>query len=245
MTDKWKNICTVAAITAMTAASLGFIAVSDSDKPAERAEISIHTSTLTSTSLSSAVTALSQTSTTTTTLARRETTSSPAVHEETTLQTVSFPINLNTATAYELSQLPGIGEVLAGNIISYRSMIGVFTNRNQLLDVEGIGEGRLAVIFDMVYIEGEEIFCEEPVIIEEETDSTIIGVIDVNTATAEDFGRLPGVSPELALGIIGFRAKLGGFDSVYELLYMDGITDEIYISIQEYLVCEENYMEKP
>lgn len=244
MTDKWKNICTVAAIAAMTVTSLSFIAVSDSDKPAERAEISIHTSTLTSTSLSSAAPVLPQTNTTTT-LARHETTSSPDAHEETMLQAVSFPINLNTATAYELSQLPGIGEVLAGNIISYRSMIGIFTNRNQLLEVEGIGEGRLANIFDMIYIEGEEIPYEEPIITEEETDSFIIDIIDVNTATAEDFECLPGISPELAWEIIGLRAELGGFDSVYELLYVDGMKDEIYISIREYLVCGEKYMEKP
>ncbi len=246
MTDKWKNICTVVAIAAMTATSLSFIAASDSNKPAEKAEISIHTSThtsTTSTSLSAAVTALPQTSTTT--LAHHETTYLHDVHEEAIPPTVNFPINLNTATAYELSQLPGIGDVLAGNIISYRSMIGIFTNRNQLLEVEGIGEGRFANIFDMVYIEDEEIPCEEPRIIEEETDASIIDIIDINTATAEDFEYLPGVSQELAQEIIEFRAEIGGFESVYELLYIDGINDEMYIAIEEYLVCKEKYMEKP
>ena len=62
---------------------------------------------------------------------------------ETTTITAQLCVNLNTATAEELQQLSGIGEVLAGRIVSYRETHGGFRTVDDLLDVEGIGETRL------------------------------------------------------------------------------------------------------
>jgi competence protein ComEA len=47
-------------------------------------------------------------------------------------------IDLNTASAAELDDLPGIGEVLAGRIVEYRETRGPFTSVDQLEEVEGI-----------------------------------------------------------------------------------------------------------
>jgi competence protein ComEA len=49
-------------------------------------------------------------------------------------------ININTATAAELEELPGIGEVLAGRIVAYREQFGPFSSVDQLVEVEGINE---------------------------------------------------------------------------------------------------------
>lgn len=48
-------------------------------------------------------------------------------------------IDLNTASKYLLNYVSGIGPALAENIVNYRSEIGRFTNRKQLLDVTKLG----------------------------------------------------------------------------------------------------------
>ena len=49
-------------------------------------------------------------------------------------------ININTATQAELERLPGIGPVIAGNIIAYRQLHGPFTSAEQLLNVNRVGQ---------------------------------------------------------------------------------------------------------
>ena len=52
-------------------------------------------------------------------------------------------LNLNSATAEQLSALPGIGAVKAQAIISYRTSHGRFTKVEDLLAVSGIGPATL------------------------------------------------------------------------------------------------------
>ena len=53
-------------------------------------------------------------------------------------------LNLNRATTAELDALPGVGPVIAERIISFRDEFGPFQSVDDLLDVPGIGEARLA-----------------------------------------------------------------------------------------------------
>lgn len=61
-------------------------------------------------------------------------------------QAGSSRIDLNTATAEQLEELPGVGEVTAQRILEWRAENGRFTSVEQLLDVSGIGDTRLADI---------------------------------------------------------------------------------------------------
>ena len=65
-------------------------------------------------------------------------------------QTTESKININTATAEELSTLPGIGEKLAKRIVAYRRKNGSFQEIDELLNVDGIGSGKLKAILDMI-----------------------------------------------------------------------------------------------
>lgn len=62
-------------------------------------------------------------------------------------------ININTAGAQELEQLPGIGPVTAASIIAYREANGPFGTIEEITLVSGIGEGKLAQIRDLVTID--------------------------------------------------------------------------------------------
>lgn len=65
-------------------------------------------------------------------------------------------VNLNTATASELEELPGIGPKLAQRIILWREENGCFVSVEQLQDVDGIAEGKYNEIKDLIYVEAVE-----------------------------------------------------------------------------------------
>lgn len=68
---------------------------------------------------------------------------------------ISFPIDINSATAEMLQELPGIGETLAQRILSYRSRNGFFSAPEELLNVPGIGHAKLEAILDMITTGGK------------------------------------------------------------------------------------------
>ena len=51
-------------------------------------------------------------------------------------------VSINTATLNELITLPGIGENIANRIIEYRLVYGSFNNLEDLMNVNGIGNGK-------------------------------------------------------------------------------------------------------
>ncbi|MFZ4585869.1 MAG: helix-hairpin-helix domain-containing protein [Acidimicrobiia bacterium] len=58
--------------------------------------------------------------------------------------TASEPVNLNSATKEQLEALPGIGPSLADAIIAAREQRGAFRSVDDLAQVRGIGEKKLA-----------------------------------------------------------------------------------------------------
>lgn len=58
----------------------------------------------------------------------------------------SAPININTADEAGLDELPGVGPAIAGAIVAYRTENGGFSSVDELLEVRGIGEAKMAEI---------------------------------------------------------------------------------------------------
>ena len=61
-------------------------------------------------------------------------------------------VSLNNATAEELTELKGVGEVTAQAIVAYRDEHGGFKDVEELLEVSGIGPAKLAQLKDQVQL---------------------------------------------------------------------------------------------
>ncbi len=66
---------------------------------------------------------------------------------------LGLPIDVNLAGRDELIMIPGIGEKLAGHILAYRSRAGRFETLDQLMEIKGIKEKKLAKLKRYLYID--------------------------------------------------------------------------------------------
>jgi competence protein ComEA len=64
----------------------------------------------------------------------------------------TVPVNLNTATLEQLDTLPGVGPATAQKILDYREQHGGFGSVEELGEVPGIGDVRLAALRDLVRV---------------------------------------------------------------------------------------------
>lgn len=64
-------------------------------------------------------------------------------------------VNLNSASAQQLTVLPGVGPKLAERIIEYRQKSGGFHSTQEVMNVKGVGEKGFAKIEAYVVVSGE------------------------------------------------------------------------------------------
>ena len=65
-------------------------------------------------------------------------------------------LDLNTATAEDLQELPGIGAVITQRIIDYRDLCGRFLDPEQLMEVDGIGQAKYEKLRELVTVRNTE-----------------------------------------------------------------------------------------
>jgi len=65
-------------------------------------------------------------------------------------------ININTATQEELQALNGIGASTAAAIVAHREQAGPYTSVDDLVEVKGIGDKKLAKLADQLTVKDSE-----------------------------------------------------------------------------------------
>jgi comEA protein len=57
-------------------------------------------------------------------------------------------------------------------------------------------------------------------------------LVNLNTATAADLAKLPGIGPAVAARILEYRQKNGGFKKIEELMNVKGIGEKTFLKLK-------------
>ncbi|MFQ5549861.1 MAG: ComEA family DNA-binding protein [Gemmatimonadales bacterium] len=121
-------------------------------------------------------------------------------------------VDVDRASAADLSRLPGIGPALATRIVLFRDSVGGIGSLDALDAVAGIGPHVLQSISRFVEFSAPQAR-RNPT-----TDR-----VRINTAGLEELERLPGIGPAKAEAIIEYRRAHGRFARVEDLVAVPGI----------------------
>jgi len=123
---------------------------------------------------------------------------------------VALPVDINQCNSLALEAIPGVGVATASAIIADRDSNGPFYAIEDLIRVRGIGASALAEITPFVSV-GEIGPRPAP------------RKLDLNTATADQLERLPGIGPVTAARIVEDRNRRGPFSDVEALERVKGV----------------------
>jgi competence protein ComEA len=127
-------------------------------------------------------------------------------------------IELNSADTADLKTLKGIGSSYAKKIIAYRSKLGGYANKEQLLEVYGMDSTRYSGFSDFVKV-----------------NTFLITKINVNTATYDEMKVHPYIGYNIALSLVNMRKAQGKFATVADIKKSVLVTDKIYEKLLPYI----------
>lgn len=110
-------------------------------------------------------------------------------------------LSVNIASVEDLQRVPGLDEATARNIVDYRKANGPFASIDDLTKVQGIDS-------------------------KEKLDPLrkhLSAKLDLNVASSDQLGKVPGVDQSLAQNIIQYREANGPFSSIDDLGRVQGI----------------------
>jgi len=160
-------------------------------------------------------------------------------------------LDLNLGTRAELRLLPGVGEKLAERIEAYRTLYGPYRSIDELRKVPGIGPLTVERLRPWLVITAQPVESKDAVAAERgvsmameklarnsKKEDGLSEPIDVNTASASELQKLPGIGPKLSQRIVETREKTL-FKTIDELRRVPGIGPKTLAKIRPYIVANQ------
>ncbi|WP_340202821.1 ComEA family DNA-binding protein [Ascidiimonas sp. W6] len=127
--------------------------------------------------------------------------------------------DLNKADSVAFTKVYGIGPVLAGRIVKYRSFLGGFNEDEQLKEVYGLKPEIIENVLERFTVQST------PNIVQR----------DINSIALKELTKIPYISSDVARKIIIYRSKVGSIDEMNELTKIQDFPSEKINIIKVYL----------
>lgn len=127
-------------------------------------------------------------------------------------------IELNKSDSLDWMQLPGIGPVYTKRILAYRKKLGAYYSKQQLTEVYGMDEEKLAVIDTFL------LCCD-----------SIDRKLKLNTMAAKDLVKHPYIDWNTANAIVKYRKQNGNYKTIDDLKKIYLINDSLLFRLKHYV----------
>lgn len=169
-----------------------------------------------------------------------------------TVELHPFPFNPNTVTEEELLQI-GLTDRQVRNIVNYRAKGGKFYAKNDLGKLYTISEEDFAQLEPYIVLPEVSRGTGSPSAAKKQEEKTgeeskpvkkAIPIVDLNTVDSTTLVELPQIGGFMAMRILEFRDKLGGFVDMEQLRAVKGMDSTRFATIQPYIIIGEVEMRK-
>lgn len=173
------------------------------------------------------------------------------------------PADSSQADKEMLMAVSGIGEVTADRIIAYRDRVGVISNMDMLLEVNGIGDSTLALLKGYFYVDSADYHdmpqetkvaetqpvqteipadtvtepptTDEQTVTTAETTEKVRQKVNINKADAQEISDKLLIDMDKANAVIELRELISYYESPNELLLCKGFTEKLVSELWDYI----------
>lgn len=147
-----------------------------------------------------------------------------------------FPFDPATVSFEDLCKL-GFSPKTANILINYRTKGGRFFKKEDVKKIYGVSPELYSRIEPYIEIESNENFSQFP----NKFEKKLPQIIDINSATVEQWKSLPGIGDAFANKFVKMREGLGAFYTLDQIKQTFGLADSTFQKIKPYLkICKGN-----